>query len=140
MAKINLRDFYAYYVQDCIVEVTDDVADTMNASIRAEQTYERKLRRYHAYYSLDRDDGIENQIVTTSCPPNEICEQKWISEQLYTAIAMLPDVQAERIRAYFLLGMSLSEIAREQGVSHQAIKQSIQCGLQRMERNLKNML
>ncbi len=33
MTIINLRDFYYWYTQDEYIEVTDDVAETLRASV-----------------------------------------------------------------------------------------------------------
>ena len=36
MTIINLRDFYYWYTQDEYIEVTDDVAEALRASVRYE--------------------------------------------------------------------------------------------------------
>ena len=59
MTIINLRDFYYWYTQDEYIEVTDDVAEALRASVRYEAAYTERARYNKAYYSLDADDGIE---------------------------------------------------------------------------------
>lgn len=139
MAKINLRDYYPYEQEDAYIEVSAEVADMMNAFERAEASYERKVRRYKAYYSLDHKSGIERSILFTAHSPEEVYERKVTNEELHTAITQLPDKQAKRIYAHYLLGMSKEEIARAEGVSWRAIHQSIQQGLRRMEKILKKL-
>ena len=39
MTIINLRDFYYWYTQDEYMEVTDDVAEALRASVRYEAAY-----------------------------------------------------------------------------------------------------
>ena len=138
MVRIHLRDFYPFAQEDTYIEVSSEVADMMNAYERAEASYERKVRRYKAYYSLDHKTGIERSILFTSHSPEELYERKLTEEELHTAIAQLPDKQAKRIYAHYLLGMSKEEIARAEGVSWHTVHQSIQQGLVRMEKILKN--
>ncbi|MBP3647603.1 MAG: sigma-70 family RNA polymerase sigma factor [Clostridia bacterium] len=139
MVRINLRDFYPFTQEDTYIEVSAEVADMMNAFERAEASYERKIRRYKAYYSLDHKSGIERSILFTSHSPEELYERKLTREELHTAIAQLPDKQAKRIYAHYLLGMSKEEIARAEGVSWRTVHQSVQQGLSRMEKILKKL-
>lgn len=138
MVTINLRDFYPYEQENPYVEVSDEVAEMLYAFERAEASYDRKMRRYKAYYSLDRKNGIERSIVFASQSPEELFERKMTREELHAAIAQLPDKQAKRIYAHFLLGMSKDEIAKAEGVSWHSVHQSIQQGLKRIEKILKN--
>ena len=69
MVRINLRDFYPYSQEDTYIEVSDEIAQMMLAFERAEASYERKVRRYKAYYSLDQKSGIERSILFTSHSP-----------------------------------------------------------------------
>ena len=139
MVKINLRDFYPYTQEDSYIEVSTEVADVMNAFERAEASYERKIRRYKAYYSLDRKNGIERSVLFTSLSPQELYERRLTREELHAAISQLPDKQATRIYAHYLLGMSKEEIAGVEGISWHTVHQSIQQGLKRMEKILKNI-
>lgn len=79
---------------------------------RLEQNYIRRRFYNKAHYSLDANDGIENDILLVSLSLSEICERKITAEQLYAAIASLPDKQGKRIYAHYILGMSKLEIAR----------------------------
>lgn len=137
MVRINLRDFYPYSYEDAYIEVNTKVADLLFACKRAEASYERKLRRYKAYYSLDYKNGIERSILFTSSSPEELYEKKLTREELHAAIARLPDKQAKRICAHYLLDMSKKEIARLEGISWHTVHQSIRQGLKRMEEILE---
>lgn len=139
MVRINLRDFYPFTQEDTYIEVSAEVANMMNAFERAEASYERKIRRYKAYYSLDHKSGIERSILFTSHTPEELYERKLTREELHATIAQLPDKQAKRIYAHYLLGMSKEEIAKTESVSWRAVHQSIQQGLSRMEKILKKL-
>ncbi|NLA88056.1 MAG: sigma-70 family RNA polymerase sigma factor [Clostridiales bacterium] len=139
MKEINLRDYYPdFYTTDCIIEVPDEVAALMDAYERAEAAYYLRRYRHKAYYSLDRGDGIEHDILFVSLSPCEIYERKVTSEQLHAAIAALPDKQAKRIYAHYFLGMSKSAIAKAEGVNESAVRDGIDRGLRNIERFLKN--
>lgn len=141
MSKINLRDYYPdFYTTDCIIEVPDEVAALMDSYEHAEAAYYLRRYRHKAYYSLDRGDGIEHDILFVSLSPSEIYERKVTFEQLHAAIAALSDKQAKRIYAHYFLGMSKSAIARTEGVSKSVIGEAIKRGLKNMEKFLKKHL
>ncbi|MEY8313145.1 hypothetical protein AALA61_14445 [Oscillospiraceae bacterium 42-9] len=76
MAIINLRDFYPYYTADSFIEVPDEVAEAMTEFDRKEAAYRLRTYRHKAYYSLDREDGIEHSALFVSLSPCEIYERK----------------------------------------------------------------
>ena len=53
------------------------------------------------HYSLNREDGIENDAINRPLTPEEILEQKQLREEVYTALMQLPAIQARRIYARF---------------------------------------
>jgi RNA polymerase sigma-70 factor (ECF subfamily) len=140
MTTINLRDYYPYYTADCFIEVSDEVAAMLLAHARYEAAYQRRRYWNKAHYSLDRGDGIEHDALFVSVSPCEIYERKVTYEQLYAAIASLPDKQAKRIYAHYFLGMSKGAIAKAEGVNKSQITRSIQAALTRIETFLKKVL
>lgn len=141
MRKINLRDYYPdYYTADSLIEVPDEVAALMDSYEHAESAYYLRRYRHKAYYSLDRGDGIEHDILFVFLSPCEIYERKVTVEQLHAAIAALPDKQAKRIYAHYFLGMSKSAIAKAEGVSKAVVGDAIDRGLKNMEIFLKKSL
>ena len=107
---------------------------------RKEAAYRLRTYRHKAYYSLDRDDGIEHEALFVALSPCELYERKVTKQELHAAIANLPDKQAKRIYAHFILGMSKTDIARAEGVSKMAVCYSIERALKSMETFLKNRL
>ncbi|RGC88117.1 sigma-70 family RNA polymerase sigma factor [Thomasclavelia ramosa] len=97
---------------------------------------EKKVRRNKAYYSLDRNDGIELLSIKKTKTPEVIFFENEIKSILYSAIEKLPKMQAERIILYYFQGMSYKEIAKIQNVHRTAVSKSIAIGL----KNLKNIL
>ena len=73
MKVINLRDIYPHYTQDCFVEVTDEVADLFSEFDHKEAAYRLRTYRHKAYYSLDRNDGIEHEALFVALSPHELC-------------------------------------------------------------------
>ena len=141
MKTINLKDIYPhYFTEDKWIDVPDELAQIFADYAKAEETYERTKRRYKATYSLDREDGIERNILFVSLSPHELYERKLTQEQLHSAIASLPDKQAKRIYAHFFLGMSKTAIARAEGVSKVSVSESIERGLCSIEKFLKKFL
>lgn len=139
MIQINLRDYYPFYFVDCFVEVDDAIVDALNAFDRLEDAYRKRICRNKAYFSLNCNDGIERDYVFVSLSPQEIYERKVTKQELFAAINSLSEKQAKRIYAHFFLGMSKYAIAKAEGVDESSIRQSIEAGLIRMGRYLKNL-
>lgn len=112
MKKINLRDYYPYYTQDMIVEVPDEVALLLREYMLLEEAYRIRTYRYKAFYSLDRDEGIEREILQKPLNPAEIWEQRQMTELIYKGLSKLPVKQRQRIYAHFFLGMSKADISQ----------------------------
>jgi len=140
MTRINLREYYPFYKSDCFIDVPDEVAALLLAHARYEAAYQRRTYRHRAHFSLDRDDGIEHDILFVSLSPCEIYERKVTNEQLHTAIASLPDKQAKRIYAHYFLGMSKAAIAKAEGVHESTVREAIERGLRSVEKYLKKFL
>ncbi len=75
MTTINLKDFYYWYTQDQLIEVSDEVAEVFKADARYEMAYQRRLSRHKAQYSLDCDDGIEYSACLHEPTPQELLER-----------------------------------------------------------------
>ena len=137
MAIINLRDYYPFYTSDCFMEVSEEVAEMFKEFDRKEAAYRLRTYRHKAYYSLDRDDGLEHEAVFVALSPHELYERKVTMQELHAAIANLPDKQAKRIYAHFILGMTKQDIARAEGVHEKVVRVAIERGLRRLEKSFK---
>ncbi len=141
MKKINLRDYYpSAYKTDCFMEVPDEVAGAMVEAEREDHAYYERRRYHKAYYSLNAGDGIENEAVTYALSPEEFYINRLTREQLYVALAALPQPQRRRVKAYFIDGMNVTDIALVEGVAKSRISESITRGLRNMKIFLKNLL
>ena len=137
MTIINLRDFYYWYTQDEYIEVTDDVAEALRASVRYEAAYAERVRYNKAYYSLDADDGIEYSACLHELTPDEVLELKERFCRLWNALNSLPETQGRRVDAHFILGMTYREIAQAEGVDKSSVRESVLSGLKSMKKYLQ---
>lgn len=76
MAIINLRDYYPFYTSDYFMEVPEDVVEMFKEFDRKEAAYRLRTYRHKAYYSLDRNDGIEHEALFVAFSPYELYERK----------------------------------------------------------------
>lgn len=117
MKRINLRKYYPYsYSHDVWIFVSDEVAEDMDDALREMWAQNAKIRYYKAYFSLDRNDGIEREAVHKALSPDDILMLKLKFTTLYSEIQKLPEKQARRLYARFFLGLDIKEIARQEGV------------------------
>ena len=137
MTTINLKDFYYWYTQDQFIEVTEEVAEALRASVRYEAAYQRRLTRHKAQYSLDCEDGIEYSACLHEPTPQEVLELKERFIRLWNALNSLPEIQGRRVDAHLILGKSYRQIAREEGVDKSAVRCSVKCGIERMKKYLQ---
>lgn len=134
MKKINLRKYYPHYTQDMMVEVHDEVAELLQEFIRAEDAQRIRTYRHKAMYSLELMNELR-EFPAEGPLPEEILEQSNMRELLYQGLRSLPEKQRSRLIAYYFLGMSKAEIARNEGSSVNSVKE----GIQRALRNLQNI-
>lgn len=92
-----------------------------------------------AYFSLDYDTSVEHDALVIILTPAEILEQKEENARLYQALASLPEKQRNRITSHFLLGMSLSEIAKSEESAVSSVHEGIQRGIRRLKKILENL-
>ena len=105
-----------------------------------EEAYRIRTYRYKAFYSLDRDEGIEREILQKPLNPAEIWEQRQMTELIYKGLSKLPVKQRQRIYAHFFLGMSKADIAKAEGTHKSRITRSIEAGLRSLEKYFKEIL
>ena len=75
MQKINLRDLYPdVYKTDAFVDVAEEGPAVIQSQQQADAAYERRKFRHKAHYSLDREDGIENDALARPLTPEEVME------------------------------------------------------------------
>lgn len=134
MKTINLKEFYYWYITNEIIEVSDEVAEELQAGKRCEATHWRRMKRNKANYSLDADDGIEYAACEFEPSPEECMALMDQYRRLCCTLNSLPAVQGRRVYKHYLLNMTQTEIAMEEGVSINAVSLAIQSGLDGMKK------
>lgn len=134
MATINLRDYYPHCHEDILVEVSEEVLETILQAVRTEHTQERKARRWGTcYYSLDTCDWLEREHLIDPETPDAIFTQQEEQLQVYEALTYLTPVQAKRVYDRYIAEKSCAEIADAEGVSRIAVYRSITSGLKKLK-------
>ena len=138
MKTINLRDYYpSIHDADYFIEVADEVAEAMCKAEREEHAYYERRRYHRAFYSLNRDDGIESETIRSSPSPEAIFEDELVRGELYAALATLPEKQRRRIYQHYILGISITGIALAEGSAKSSVCENIKRGIQAIEKYLK---
>lgn len=141
MQTVNLKKYYyPLFTRDTFVEVSDEVAEALLLMHREENNRIRKMYYHKAYYSLDREDGIENDAVCgfEKSPEAIFIEQeeerffRLTLERLEEALSHLTPTQQRRIRVRYLSGMTVQGIAASEGVSVSVVSESIRSGLKKL--------
>lgn len=141
MQTVNLKKYYyPLFTKDTFVEVSDEVAEALLLMHREENNRIRKMYYHKAYFSLDREDGIENDAVCgfEKSPEEILMEQeeerffRLTLERLGEALSCLTETQQRRIRARYLSGMTIQRIAASEGVSVSVVSESIRSGLKKL--------
>ena len=141
MQTVNLKKYYCpLFTKDTFVEVSDEVAEALLLMHREENNRIRKMYYHKAYFSLDREDGIENDALCgfEKSPEEILMEQEeerfflLTLERLEEALSYLTPTQARRIRARYLSGMAIQEIVASEGVSVSVVSESNRSGLKKL--------
>ena len=139
MTTINLKRYYPYMTENVMLEVSDEIAAALSMGGRLCDSYKRQKRR-NGECSLDTDPGFEADVTYPPPSPEQILEAREDRATLYAAIAQLPPVQARRVNAHYILGISKKEIAKAEGVGISRVSGSIRRGLLNLKNILKNSL
>ncbi len=95
------------------------------------------MTRNKAQYSLDCDDGIEYSACVFEPSPEELVLRKERLEVLCHALNFLSEKQGRRVEARILDGKKLKEVAEAEGVTLDAVSDSVLRGLANMRNYLK---
>ena len=138
MQKINLRDLYPdTYKTDVFVDVTEEVLAAIRGQEQDDAAYERRKFRHKAHYSLNREDGIENDAINRPLTPEEILvAEAAAGGGVYRADAAARHPGPAYLRPV-LPGMTVAEIARIEGTDRRrGCGASIRRGLKKLVRLL----
>ena len=128
--------------KDTLIEVSDEVAEALLFMQRQENASIRRRYYHRAFFSLDCEDGIENDKIGEIAPsPEEICIRREDEQlllitvnHLHEAMACLSPAQFRNLNARYVLGMKVREIAEMEGVTSSIISQSLQSAIRKLRR------
>ena len=116
------------------------IKQILHESTRRERSYARKKYRWHAQYSLDRADGIDQ----TNAPVTDELENLFLSIEdrraLYAALQRLSSLQRRRLLMRYADRLTYSEIARREGVAPRVAQRSIERALVKLNLMLKDAI
>lgn len=146
MTVINLKKYYyPLFKTDVFVEVPDEVADALLHLQREENNRKSKMFYHKAYFSLDCDDGIENDAIGWAQPSpedymiqaeNEAAHELLLLH-LQEAITTLTPTQARRLHMRYMLGMKFRDIAATEGISPTQACASVRGAVKRLHNYFK---
>lgn len=143
MELVNLKKYYPrLYAKDTLIEVSDEVAEALLFMQRQENASIRRRYYHRAFFSLDCEDGIENDMIGEIAPSPEELRIQREDEQLllitvnhlHEAMACLSPAQFRNLHARYVLGMKVREIAEMEGVTSSRISQSLQSAIRKLRR------
>lgn len=146
MTIINLKRYYYPLVKtDVFVEVPDEIADTLLHLRREENNRKSKMFYHKAYFSLDCEDGIENEAIGWAQPsPEDYMIQaedeathELLLEHLREAIGQLTSTQARRLHMRYMLEMKYREIAEAEGISPTQASDSVRRAVKKLQKYFK---
>ncbi len=138
MTTINLRELYPWYTEDAFIEVSDEVAAFLEEDKRLQINYAQYIRDNKAFYSLDAGDGIEAEALNLPEQPDAALERMELERLLKEGLAQLTETQRRRLLASVLDKMTAVEIAAAESVSKASVGESINRGIVRLEKILKD--
>ena len=146
MTVINLKRYYYPLVKtDVFVEVPDEIADALLHLRREENNHKSKMFYHKAYFSLDCEDGIENEAIGWAQPsPEDYMIQaedeaahELLLEHLREAIGQLTPTQARRLHMRYMLEMKYREIAAIEGISPTQASDSVRGAVKKLKKYFK---
>ena len=120
-----------------IIEINSTIYDVFNESELIDLSQLNEYDRHIEHLSLD-DNSIYYRAYNKQQTIEEMIEKKLQSEELYKAISKLSDTQKRRIKMYYFENMTLQEIAKIERCSIMSVKESIDSGINKLRKNLKN--
>ena len=135
MTTIKLNNYYPHLTERITMEVSDEIAVTLSIGGRMCDSYKCR-KRERGECSLDSTPGFEADVTRPPLTPEEIMELAEDHAALYAALDRLPPVQARRVYARFILGRSVGQIARAEGVEDRNVRETINKGLRALKKYL----
>lgn len=119
------------------VEVSTSVKELLEQSDRQIRSQRRQDRRYLDFTPLT-DEVLEISLLGVYEDTADLLERMERNARLYKAIGKLTEVQRRRLSLYYFEGLTYSQIAKLEGVSHRAVIYSIEQALKQLKTLCQN--
>ena len=116
------------------VEVDEEIGSVILESRRKEHALNEK-ERYHSAYSLDIDDPFVHEPTDLDADPLRGILQEEESGHIYSCLARLTPTERRRL-LMLASGMPVVDIARSEGASYNAVKETIATAREKMKKFL----
>lgn len=107
--------------------------DIMDEYQRNEWRMEKEWKRHVSIYELEENDEPTDE----DARPDFIIARDETNRKLYAALDQLAEVQRKRIEMYFFEDLSLTVIARQEGVAVQVVDKSIKGSIKKLKKIYK---
>lgn len=119
------------------VEVSTSVKELLEQSDRQIRSQRRQDRRYLDFTPLT-DEVLEISLLGVYEDTADLLERMECNARLHKAISKLTEVQRRRLNLYYFEGLTYSQIAKLEGVSHRAVIYSIEQALKQLKTLCQN--
>lgn len=119
------------------VEVSTSVKELLEQSDRQIRSQRRQDRRYLDFTPLT-DEVLEISLLGEYEDTADLLERMERNARLHKAIGKLTEVQRRRLSLYYFEGLTYSQIAKLEGVSHRAVIYSIEQALKQLKTLCQN--
>ena len=110
----DLKRFEPYVV------ISSEMYDVIKESNRNNERERKRNALYHDVFAID-DERVSTQLIS----PDTIAESNYTYEHILSEIRLLPGVQGRRLYQRCVLGLSVVEIAKRDGVSTYTVYESL---------------
>lgn len=119
------------------VEVSTSVKELLEQSDRQIRFQRRQDRRYLDFTPLT-DEVLEISLLGVYEDTADLLERMERNARLHKAVGKLTEVQRRRLSLYYFEGLTYSQIAKLEGVSHRAVIYSIEQALKQLKTLCQN--
>lgn len=142
LLNIDESGIYKVSFKDCIgilrvIEVSKEVYEAFDSFELEDKSQMNKYDRYIEHSEIFENNINERALFESESLEDEIIK-KATFEDLKDAIEKLPDIQKTRIKKYYFEDLSMVEIAKQDNCSKVAVKQSLECAIENLKKNLEN--
>ena len=119
-----------------IIEITEEIYRAFDKFELEDISQIHKFRRHIEHNVIFEDKLIERMFEKPITIEDEV-EDKILMEELKQAIDQLSEIQKRRVKLYYFEGLSVEQIAKIEGASHQAVSKSIFRAVEKIKQIIK---